>query len=131
MSNQKFVFNSCSARLCDYSIFFDFQGKDYGSCQAGGGSCAQAKMLTTTALPNVHNGHLQGAARAIQAILNGLAGHTPEGRELAFLNMGTGVLLGWVDHNTITPQNTSAQITEALQLEDSPYGERSPEPSAA
>jgi hypothetical protein len=115
MSNGSLILGSCAGRLCDYTIDYV---NDRASCSGGGGSCSTAKMVTTSLLPNTHNGHLKGAGTAIQAILNGLANHTPPGKELAVFNMKTGIMLAWIDHQVITPLSDSADVMTALQLED-------------
>jgi hypothetical protein len=109
--------------LCDFSIDYVF---DRAGCSGSGGTCANAKMLTTSALPTTHPGPLKGASIAIQNILrNQIQNHNPgDGRELAFLNMGTGVMLAWVRHGDLA----AIDILEGearLQLEEAPAEEAS------
>lgn len=116
------MLSSCSTRLCDYSIFKSVSGADSASCSGGGGTCATARMLTTNALPNIHDGHLKGASTAIQNILRGLEQHA-NGRKLKFLNMADGVMLGWVDHEALTSAEDPATIAKALSLMEAPAEE--------
>ena len=105
----------CIGKLCGYSINYL---KDYASCGSGSGSCAEATMKTTNALPNTHDGNIKGASTAIQAILRNLKNQAPDGKQLKFLNVLDGVMLAWVDE-TITAVD-GMQALGSLQLIDAP-----------
>lgn len=103
----------CVGKLCNYSINYL---KDYAGCGGGSGTCADATMKTTNALPNTHDGNIKGASTAIQAILRNLKSHAPEGKQLKFLNVLDGVMLAWVDE-TVTATDGIESLA-SLQLRD-------------
>lgn len=108
----------CIGRLCNYSINYL---KDYAACGGGSGTCADATMKTTNALPNTHDNRIKGASQAIQSILRNLKAGAPAGKQLKFLNTLDGVMLAWVDE-TLTAAD-GVQSLGVLQLQDAPAGE--------
>ena len=118
MLNELTLVSSCgrTRSLCDYAFAKTAVGLS-AFCMGGNGTCASANMKTVEGTNAFHPDELKRATETIQNVLKGLK-KPSEGMELAFLNMGDGVMLAWVEHTIMTGTDDPAEVRSALGIRD-------------
>lgn len=91
------------------------------NCLAGGGTCGEAKLLTT-APSDFHDEALIALTVQINALLEAVP-PDPAGRKLSFLHTRMGPLLAWVKHgqeggltDAVTADSDNETVIQALRL---------------
>lgn len=91
-------------------------------CNRGDGTCCPAPLLEAE-ISGFHDQSLSDATSQINQILQAIPADSA-GRELAFLNTKTGILLAWVNHGNapqakaITAQDSPDDIQRVLKLKN-------------
>lgn len=109
----------CIGKLCGFNLSLT---RDKIGCTGSDGSCAVARMMTTGAMPSSHPVRLKDASVEIQRILDDvIQNHNPgDGRQLAFLNVIDGVMLGWVNHDAVSAADIVGTPVSTLGIEPAP-----------